>query len=88
MNSYSFSFSYLSFSLKDPRIGLVNRVGDLSFLQNARIQRSGRFDYLIAWLLFRTDTLYKNRTSCPWNSRKRSSTSIWIYRISTSVTFA
>ena len=30
MSIYSFSFSYLSFSLKDPRFGLVNRIGGLS----------------------------------------------------------
>ena len=30
MITHSFSFSYLSFSLKNPRCGLVNRSGDFS----------------------------------------------------------
>ena len=40
MNSpslHSFSFSYLSFSLKDPRYGLVNRIGGLSSLMEKRL---------------------------------------------------
>ena len=86
---HSFSFSYLSFSLKDPRYGLVNRIGGLSICaktpESLPIQA---FVYLMVWLLFSTGTLYSISTSCPSKFRNRSSTSIWIYRISTNVTFA
>ena len=36
MITHSFSFSYLSFSLKDSRYGLVNRTGNLSFRRNSK----------------------------------------------------
>ena len=53
MSLHSFSFSYLSFSLKDPRYGLVNRTGDLSHSKslNPTIQA---FSYLMVLLLFST----------------------------------
>ena len=58
MSLYSFSFSYLSFSLKDPRYGLVNRIGGLSiYAETPDILGYQAFFYLIVWLLFSTGTL-------------------------------
>ena len=58
MSLHSFSFSYLSFSLKDPRYGLVNRIGGLSTCtKTPDIRRYQAFTYLMVWLLFSTGTL-------------------------------